>query len=247
MGWIIAAAIVLLIVALLACSAAVRFQYDRNGDISLRISYLFFTLFTIPKREKKKRARKKRADNKTAEKKAPVADKAAQPPPAAEAEETAPSAAAEPKKQAADGKKKAAKKNKLTLDDIFALIRLVTDGLLPPLKRLFKRIRIYDFCLHIVCGGEDAAAAALNYGRTNVAVGAALGNLDTFFTLKPYDVDIGVDFQNEDTVTECSCTVKLSLLAAIAFAITALYRITRHLKQHPDSNRAVRKLARKKK
>ncbi len=250
MGWIIAAAILLIIIALLACSVAVRFQYDKNGDITLRINYLFITLYTIPKREKKKKAKKKRVKGKKAAKTEPATEKAAEQVNADEAAQDAADATAEPKKQTVNEQKKLAarkKKNKITLDDVFALIRLVTDGLLPPLKKLFKRIRIYDFCLYIICGGDDAAEAALNYGKTNIAVGAALGNLDTFFTLKPYDVDIGVDFQSEETITECSCMIKLSLLAALAFAFTAIFRILRHIKQHPESERAIRKVANKKK
>lgn len=249
MGWIIAAAILLLIIALLACSVAVRFQYDKNGDITLKINYLFVTLYTIPARPKKKKAKKKRVSPKKAEKGKAVSSEETDAPSADEDKANAADAAAEPQKKAVAVKKKAKqkKKNKLTLNDIFALIRLVTDGVLPPLKRLFKRIRIYDFCLYITCGGDDAAEAALNYGKTNIAVGAVLGNLDTFFTLKPYDVEIGVDFEAEETVTECSCMIKLSLLAALAFAATAIIRVLRHLKQHPDSERAVRKVANMKK
>ncbi len=247
MGWIIAAAILLIIIALLACSVAVRFQYDKNGDITLKISYLFFTLYTIPARPKKKKAKKKRGKKKTAKQEKTTAKKAVDAPTTDEDKTDAAAAATEPKKQAIADKKKAKQKNKLTLDDIFALIRLVADGVLPPLKRLFKRIRIYDFCLYIVCGGDDAAEAALNYGKTNIAVGAALGNLDTFFTLKPYDVDIGVDFESEETVTECSCLIKLSLLAALAFAAIAIIRVLSHLKKHPESERAVKKVANMKK
>ena len=249
MGWIIAAAILLLIFGLLACSVTVRFDYDKDGEITLRVSYLCFTVYSIPKKEKKVKKKRVRASKKSPSADNSAAEKEAGTEAAAEAAvHTDTEQAPTPPK--ADKKKKPAKakkKLKLTLDDILALLRLATDSLIKPLKKLFKRIRIYDLCLYITCGGDDAAEAALNYGKTNVAVGAVLGNLDTFFSLKPYDVDIGVDFQSEESVSEFGCTLKLSVLAALAFAFTLIFRLLRHLKKHPQSERAVRKLAAMKK
>lgn len=65
------------------------------------------------------------------------------------------------------------KSQKLTLSDIFALVKLVWDSLGKPLKRLLKATRVTGFRLDISVGGDDAADAAIKFGKTNMAAGAA--------------------------------------------------------------------------
>lgn len=57
------------------------------------------------------------------------------------------------------------KSQKLTLSDIFALVKLVWDSLGKPLKRLLKATRVTGFRLDISVGGDDAADAAIKFGK----------------------------------------------------------------------------------
>lgn len=266
-GWIIAAGIVLLLFILLACSVAVRFEYGE--DIRLKISYLFITLVRVPQTKKKKTSRRKKRGKSSSKNKGKEssAEKAAEEPAkgssgkselaedksaSAKIEKTAPDSKDKKDKGGNGGKEKDGKKDKgkdgkkkMSLGDILELVKLAVDSLGKPLKKLLHRTRILDFRLNIVCGGDDAAKAALNYGRMNIAVGAALGYIDTYFTLKDPSVSIGVDFHSEQTLTECSCTVKLSLLAALAFLFTTAGRALIYYLKNKRAAEAVGKLTAK--
>ena len=59
MGWIIAGAVLIVLLILLLCNVTVIFDF--RGDIYLRISYLFFTIVKIPAKKKKTRKKDKKA------------------------------------------------------------------------------------------------------------------------------------------------------------------------------------------
>lgn len=204
MGWIIAAAIVLFFALLLAGKVSVFFDY--NGTLALKAKYLCFTVVRIPKKSNKKPKKKKSAPKKEKSK--------------------AQEKALKSKKKSAkkDGEAAGKKKGKfslknLTFDDILALLKQAFSGLGKPLKKLFKSIEFSHMSIEIICGGDDAAKTAIKFGTMNIAVGNALGLLDSFFTLKPLDdLNIGVDFQSEKTLYDCYFEMRLSLFAALAAA-----------------------------
>ncbi len=231
-GWIIAGGIILFIIILLAIPVVVYFDYGE--ELRLKVKYLFITLYQIPSKPKKRKKKKPKKEKCPKNKKKGKA-----------AEENAPAAVNcdSPSEAAADntdggstkGKKKKEKKpkdpSKPTLFEILELVKVGVDSLSKPLRKLCKRIKICDFDIRMICGGDDAAKAALNFGRMNLLISNALGWMDVIFTLKRPHIDINVDFQSEETVTECSCKVKLSALAALAFVFTLLGRfIARALK-----------------
>lgn len=239
MGWIIAGAVLVVLLILLLCNVTVIFDYC--GDIYLRISYLFFTIVKIP--AKKKKTRKK---DKKAKKAAESAVKTAE----ASADKEAAGIKNESDNKPDGGSKKESDEekpeNKKTLGDIFEVVKLVLDSLGKPLKKLLKRTRISHLRLEIICGGDDAAKAALNYGRMNIIVGNALGWIESFFTLKPADdLHIGVDFQSEKTSASAYCEVRLTLIAALAFVFTLLGRAIRYYFSHGEVKPAVGKFIKK--
>lgn len=231
LGWIIAGCAVVVLLILLLCNVTVIFDY--NGEIYLRISYLFFTIVKFP--AKKKRTRKKDKKAKKAVKAvAEAADESGEP--------TGKNSGDNPQKSGENRKKSEKKKSDKTLEDLFALARLVLDSLGKPLKKLLKRTRISHFSLNVICGGDDAAKAALNYGRMNILVGSALGWIDSYFILKPVDdLNVTVDFQSEETYADCYCEVRLTLIAALAFVFTLLGRAIGFYRSHGDAKTAVDK------
>lgn len=223
-GWIIAGGIILFIIILLGIPVVVYFDY--GAELRLRVKYLFITLYRIPAKPKKRKKKKpKKKKDKAVEEKAPAAGNGDIP-----SETDAEKTDAEPVKK----KKKEKKPKDPSKPDLFEIIELVKVGLeslSKPLRKLCKRIKICDLDIRMICGGDDAAKAALNFGRMNLLLSNALGWMDVAFTLKRPHIDINVDFQSEETVTECSCKVKLSALAALAFVFTLLGRfISRALK-----------------
>lgn len=217
----------LFIVLILAIPVVISFEYGKG--IRLRVRYLFLTLYRIPAKPKKAKKKKKKADRETEEVKAEQTEELS-----AEAAPVAPAEAAAEAEQK-DGKKAKKEKKKKekkpkdpkipTLPEIFELVKVFVDSLCKPLRKLLKRIKICDFDIRMICGGDDAAKAALKFGAMNLVVGNALGFFDSFFTLKDPHVDINVDFQSEETETEFSCTVKMCAMIFLMFVFTFLGRL----------------------
>lgn len=199
MGWIIAAAIVLFFALLLAGRVSVFFDY--NGDLALKAKYMCFTVVRIPKKKKPKKPKKEKLKKEKSEK-----------------GKSAETEKADGKKDEKEGKKKGkfSLKN-LTFDDFLELLKQALTGIGKPLRKLFKSIVFSHMSIGITCGGDDAAKTAIKFGAMNIAVGNALGLLDSFFTLKPLDdLNIGVDFQSEKTLYDVYFEVRMTLFAALA-------------------------------
>ncbi len=239
---------------MLTRSVSVRFSYGEDG-LKLKINWLFFTIIKYPAVKKIMKRRDKKAKKlvKAAAKDVESGDEgvggeAAKPDTPKGTEKSDGKKDGSGKKGKADKTKsdeseKSDDKNKLSLSDMLEIARLVLDSLKKPLKKLLHRTRIYHLSINIMCGGEDAAKAAMNFGRTNIVVGNALGWLDTFFTLKtPDDIHIDVNFCEEDTKTSVYFLAKLTPLAALAFVFTLLGRAYRYYRKNSKAAGAVRKL-----
>lgn len=236
MGWIIAGSILAVILILLMCRVTVVADYGE--ELYVKVSYLCFTLFKIPakKLSAKKQAKKDAKDaRKAAEKEKEKLEK-----------EEAKSAEKEERKTETPAEKRRKKKLKLTFDEILDLVRMALDGVGKPLKKLFKRVVFSHLSLDIVCGGDDAAKAAINYGTANVLLSAALNLIDIFFTLKaPDDLRLDVDFYQEKTTFGVYCEVRLPLIAGLAFAFSLLGRVVGYYFKHREVRRPIKKLAAK--
>ncbi len=210
-------------VLILAAPVVISFEYGRS--IRLRVRYVFITLYRFPPKPKRS-VRSKKQKQTFAE--AGEENAAAQENPPQQ--EAASAQAAPPSSDGVKAEKKPKQKKQKnpkvpTLSELFELIRVLVDSLGKPLKKLLRRIEIRDFDIRVLCGGEDAAKAALKFGAVNLAVGNALGFLGSFFTLKQPHVDINVDFQSEKTEAELSCTVKMCMMIFLMFLFTFLGRL----------------------
>lgn len=245
MGWIIAGAVVVVIMILLMTSVKVRFEY--SDGLRLRINWLFITLVQIPAGTRKQKRRNKKAEKaaeSVAETEASDTEKLSEEAAEKSAESSAKSteSAVAAKKKESAPEKPAKKKSRVGLSDIWEIVKLVWDSLSKPLKRLLKATRIYSFRLRVVCGGDDAAKAALNYGRISAAAGVARAFLEGNFTVVNPDFDISVDFMSEETTAECSFTAKLTPIAAVAFLFWVVGRAVRNYMQRDKAKIAIDKL-----
>lgn len=243
-GWIIAGAIVAVILILLMTSVTVRFEY--SDELRLKINWLFVDLVQIPAKTKKMKRRDRKAEKDVKSAAADEERLSGETPDGGTGgagQKSAPKPQSSPEKK--PKKQKGSTKNsadKLTLKDIRALVKLVWDSLSKPLKRVLKATRIYDFRLYIVVGGEDAAKAAIRFGEVNIAAGSALAFLDGNFTLKKPDYYITCDFLSEETRAECSFTAKLTVIAALAFLLWLAGRAVKNYRARGDAAAAVGKL-----
>ena len=245
MGWIIAGAVVVVIMILLMTSVKVRFEY--SDGLRLRINWLFITLVQIPagtRKQKRRNKKTEKAAESVAETEASDTEKLSEEAAEKSAESSAKSteSAVAAKKKESAPEKPAKKKSRVGLSDIWEIVKLVWDSLSKPLKRLLKATRIYSFRLRVVCGGDDAAKAALNYGRISAAAGVVRAFLEGNFTVVKPDFDISVDFMSEETTAECSFTAKLTPIAAVAFLFWVVGRAVRNYMQRDKAKIAIDKL-----
>lgn len=171
-GILLAVIIALIVVLLLSC-IRVHFSFNTQSRPELRVKLLFLTVFDINKPKKKKK-NKKPSKVGAFFKKLFGFDKAVS--------------------QAEDGEKtKKAISDKVT--GFITLFMLLADSAL----WLVKKIKLKRFGLDIICGGGDAADAAIEYGIVCSAVYPFIGYLETNFkgADKALDVNIGCDFENE--------------------------------------------------
>lgn len=239
-GLIIAAAILLFLLLILAGRVTVIFDYGE--ELYLKISYLMFTVIKIPAKRKKSAKKDKKAAKsvKKAARSAEKAEEKSENPTSEKSEEKADLSEEKSEKSEKSDKKG---KKKPALSDIFALVKLVTDSIGKPLKRVLKRTVISHMSLNIICGGDDAAKAALNFGRMNILVGNALGWIDSFFTLKKPDrINVGVDFQREDIQYYVYCEVRLSLAALLGLLFSIIGRAVKHCGSHKEAKIALKKV-----
>lgn len=219
MGWIIAGSIFVFI--LLLTLGRVKIIFDYKDDVIFKVKYMFLPLVTIPATKPKKQKPPKK--EKKSKKKTEGEDE----------EEKSEDEKPEEKKP----------KKKISLADIFEILKLVLDSLGKPLKRILKRTIFAHLALRISVGGEDAAKTAIKFGLVNMAVGNALGWLDTAFTLKkPDDINITADFQSEETKIDCYCEISLVAAAAFAFAFTFIGRAIKYYFTHNRTRAAIRNL-----
>ncbi len=172
-GILLAAIIALVVVLLLSC-IRVSFLFTTTERPELKVRLLFFTLFDLNKPKKEKKDKK-------------------------------PSKIDEYLKSRfgfGKGLDKENIKSEITKEGIsdkvtkfITLFMLLADQAI----WLVKRIRLKRFGLDVICGGGDAADAAIEYGIVCSAVYPFIGYLETNFkgASKALDVNIGCDFENE--------------------------------------------------
>lgn len=231
MGWLIFIDILLIIVLALMLSVTVNVHL--NDETRIKIRYAGITIFSVSPEDEKHKKQKK---NKEKQKESPD-DKsdnisADNENPAQNTESTA-DKAKESKKTHKVGKKADNNGNngllsKLGLSgdigETIEFAKQLVESASRPIKRLISHIRVSNFYLFITASGEDAAQAAMNYGKINWLVHTALAVLYNTVKLNVKKIDITADFTSGKTEYELSCKVKLRLGTAIGCVLWLLFR-----------------------
>ena len=245
-GWIIAGSILLVLILLFAQSVKVTAIYDEHPE--LRVKFLFFTIVKVPpdpEKQKKKAAKLAKKEEKKRRKEEKKAAKEAKKHPHSNSalfqteeaenpadkqegsqESSGDGAEAGNAKEASTGetakekpakapKKKKPKRNYALMDMILDYVKSAS----PPIKRLFKKIRIRDVYIDYVVGSDDAAKTALKYGGLCAAIYSLFGTLQTYMDTKVKEINIEADFSAEKDDIFAYLTVKLRVSTAIGCAL----------------------------
>lgn len=225
-GWIIVGSIIFLIAFLLFQSVTVTAVYDKKPEVTVK--YMFFTILKIPSPPKKKKRKKNK--NKPTEKSREASaenteDKTNEGENTAEKQEDS---GTEAKEKKTPEKEKPAKKKKtgFKLSDIdFEMIKDYVESASPPIKRLFKKIRVRDIYIDYVVGSDDAAKTAIKYGSICAVIYSTIKWLTTYFNVKVKEVNVEADFKAEKDDIFAYGKIKLRVSTAIGCALWLAVRV----------------------
>ena len=211
-GWIILGIVggLLLLIAI-ALSLSVRADIEYKGDFTVKVKYLFFTLYDSRKPKSRKKSKKKSKKKVKQKPKNVVAKKSKkqQPPPRSTfAEKVAKESGID---EIAQDIKKA---NSRSFD--FEMLKLIYDSAKTPIKRLISKFRVSKLHLDCTVGGEDAAKTALAYGFQSAAISGFLTWINEVLSLKVKRVNVIADFDQDKTTIYMKCRVKIRVGAAAA-------------------------------
>lgn len=218
----------LLILIVLALAVPTRLYVRYNGEIFLQLRYLFLKI-TIPITEEqkaakeKKKKRSKASQKRAAKKEAKIAEKQA----AQEAE----------KKQKTDkkgGKKKKKPNpvvkwlkslyNKGGVEAIITAFKRIASLVGGVLKPVFKTFKLRNLNIDITSAADNAADAAINYGRLCAGVYPALSLILSVVRYNKYTVNIRPDFDKKEFEADISTEISVIPWAAVCGALCSLVR-----------------------
>lgn len=84
---------------------------------------------------------------------------------------------------------------------------------------LKRRIRIDYLALEIIWGAQDAASAAINYGKANAAFGIIWPLLDNNFKVKKCDVKIDVNYNVITPKLTADASLSITIRQLFSFAV----------------------------
>lgn len=216
-GLLIALA-VLLLIGFIPAGAKVR--YD-DGDLEVKIKAGPFCVPLLPSKQQhgKKLARqynkKVKADREKLKKKAL---KKVQKKKKKEEEKKKPK-----EQQARERLEK--KKKKLSLDELMQLARIA----LKTVSKLPRKLVMKELCLHVKCGGGDAAQAAIGYGRVCAVTATALPILEKALRIRKRDVGVELDYGRENMGIFARLDVHMLVGTAVLLAFGAGFRFLKLL------------------
>ena len=232
-------AILLLIAAALAVPTRVYFRYA--DDIFLQIRYLFLKINVPLTEEQKASASKKKKIKKTIKpKKNKIPDKKNEQKNSYSSDSTVKSAKSDNKKEKKlkNKNKKAKKPNPVVkwlkglykkggADAIIEAFKKIASLAGNVLKPIFKNLRIRRLDINIISASEDAAEAAINYGKLCAGVYPALTVLLNIMKYDDYSVSIKPDFDKKAFEADISVEISLVPWVVIAGAVHAAIRFVK--------------------
>ena len=224
MLWLyIVGCILLLLFGLLMLSTVLQITAT-NEEFYVDVKYAFLKFRIYPQDEKnpKKIEKKKRKEERKKAKE--NAKKAVKTETVSEDETVTETKSQSTKTATKKGKKvKTKKEKKFDLQQVSDLLDML-QGIGKHLVNLIHNIRI-NLWLDLSIGGEDAAEAAINYGKYNAVVWTLIGQASGIMTVKPQKVNIKCDFEYDRLKFDLFAKIKLRLITVLVIGLCILFRI----------------------
>lgn len=200
-------AIILVIVGILSIRVTVKADFDQKFEAELRYLFLKIPLYPRPQKEKKPKKEKKKTEPKPEE---------------------------EPKPQ--KEKKKSDKPNPIItfiknqgFDGVLNLISDIGSILTGMFGSIFRHVVFNKLYLNLIVAKNDAAATAIEYGKTCERVFPVMGYICSHMKVQKYDVEITPDFLGYRNEAEFHVQISFRPIfltnAAVAMAFKLLFKV----------------------
>ena len=117
-------------------------------------------------------------------------------------------------------KNEKSRKQKFVFDDILLIIKTSLDAA----KGLIKAFRFKRFKLAVVISGEDAATAAINYGRACALASAAYPIFEKSLEKKNTDISVDLEYDSKSRVN-ADIMIKAVTVKAVIVVIKILFAV----------------------
>lgn len=223
----IIAGILLAIVIVLCCPVVAEVTY-LDAKLNIKVKFLWLTIFPMkekpPKKAKLPRKKKPvKKSKKMTQQEIPVLEEAV--PITKLSDEDRALLEDNTKRKQKRRKKRDNSHKSEELREKIALIKMVIVSSKKGMKRLLKGIRFDDIAVDFIYANEDAADAAIGYGRLNIVVYNALSFLRSFFNTSVTHINITCKYNSVQSAYDGSLKVKLAPITAIAAGFSIAFRI----------------------
>ncbi|MDD6237571.1 MAG: hypothetical protein PUB00_09345 [Clostridiales bacterium] len=250
---IVIACVLLLLIGIMLLPLKLFFQLE-NEDLNLHFGVLMFKLKLYPKKIKKAgkemaedvehgiEEEQESVDSDTKTVKPDVKSRKAKNNASSSSDQTAISG-----KKKSSGQKKEQTEERTWKETFFLMIDIV-HSVVRPTQFMLRHVKITDFSLHAVVGGEEPDETAIRFGHWNAAVYGGLATLRNFLTIKCKKINIAVDFTAPETQVSAEGILKIQVFVVVFAAVRMFFNLLvntfKRAKENEETvNQAERKAA----
>lgn len=224
--------ILLVLIILLNFPVFAELKYY-GGKFDVKVKYLWLTLYPSkpkkPKKEKPRKVDKAELDTPVVQEEEPTEISPIEEVDLTDNAETA----SEGNKKLSKAEKKREKRRakaekqrkKDDLKEKIKLIKMILVSSKKGLKRILKGIYISEILIDFTVADEDAANAAINYGKISAAVYDGVAFLRTFFTVSIREITVNCKYNSNESSYDGECSVKLRPATVLLAALSILWHL----------------------
>ncbi len=230
---IVIAAVILLFALLLHIKVRAEIRFI-GGKLDFKIKYLFFTVYPM-KKKKRKKPKKNKPEKVKKSKKKDISPSVEETVSDAESDDTggeeklseASESAESTEKDVSSGEEKKQKEklsDKLNrLGDLIEKVKVIWGFSNKWLKKIFTHIYLDDLFVDFIIAGEDAHKTAVAYGTVNAALYNVIQAVGRLFPITVKTVDIVCDFDRKEPVYDCGVKITMRPSTALSAAFGILF------------------------
>ena len=123
-------------------------------------------------------------------------------------------------------------KKKVHVKSIFQMIPELMDLLSELASIVHRKLQIKQLTLKVVVGADNAAKAAISYGKVWLVLGGAVAVIENLFHIQNRDVDVVLDYQKEDIEMDIQVDIRMRVGTLFHMAGISGWKIVKNIKKY---------------